>query len=176
MVDESEKVYSSTRFGCEPGEEDITINYFGNRRFEVQGKDIAGPLIVASDDSLDPDIPKGAKLLVNERQTNVDSYGYYVFQSADGGIGFDIALVEPLADGTYRYVFHNKDPQILADVSGLRPVGRVCEVQAPMEIEEFETPANSGLPFDEKARKKVQVWWPIWSEIMPATAAQTSLP
>lgn len=84
MANEPEKVYSSTRFGCEPGEEDITINYFGNRRFEVRGKDIAGPLIFATDDSLDPDVPKGAKLLVNERQTTVDSGGYYVFRNANG--------------------------------------------------------------------------------------------
>ena len=175
MANEPEKVYSSTRFGCEPGEEDITINYFSNRRFEVRGKDIAGPLIFATDDSLDPDVPKGAKLLVNERQTTVDSGGYYVFRNANGGNSFDIALVEPLEDGTYRYVFDRKNPQILSDLSDLSLVGRVCEVQTQIEIEEFETPANSGLSFDEKARKKVQVWWPIWTEITPVASNQTSL-
>ena len=164
-------MYSSTRFGCEPGEEDITINYFGKRSFEVQGKDIARPLIFAADNALDPDVPKGAMLLVNERQTTVDKSGYYVFRSSDSGNSFDIALIEPLKNGTYRYVFDRKNPQILSDLSGLKPVGRVCEVQTQIEIEEFETPANSGLPFDEKARKKVQVWVPIWTEISPVAAA-----
>lgn len=58
----------------------------------------------------------------------------------------------------------------------LKPVGRVCEVQTQIEIEEFKTPANSGLPFDGKARKKVQVWWPVWTEITPVATAQASLP
>lgn len=96
-------------------------------------------------------------------------------QHANGGNSFDIALVEPLEDGTYRYVFDRKNPQILSDLSDLSPVGRVCEVQTQIEIEEFETPANSGLSFDEKARKKVQVWWPIWTEITPVASNQTSL-
>lgn len=86
-------MYSSTRFGCEPGEEDITINYFGKRSFEVQGKNIARPLIFAADNALDPDVPKGAMLLVNERQTTVDKSGYYVFRSSDSGNSFDIALM-----------------------------------------------------------------------------------
>ena len=66
-------------------------------------------------------------------------------QHANGGNSFDIALVEPLEDGTYRYVFDRKNPQILSDLSDLSPVGRVCEVQPQIEIEEFETPANRGL-------------------------------
>lgn len=67
-------------------------------------------------------------------------------------------------------------PQRVSDLSGLKPVGRVCEVQTQIEIEEFKTPANSGLPFDGKSRKKVQVWWPVWTEITPVATAQASLP
>ena len=73
-------------------------------------------------------------------------------------------------------ILKRSTPQCVSDVSGLKPLGRVCEVQAPMKIEDFETPANSGLPFDGKARKKVQVWWPVWTEITPVATAQISLP
>ena len=71
MDKEFETVNTTTRFAHGPGTEDITIDYFDEKRFEVRGKDIAGPLIIAMDASLDPDVPKGARLLVNARQTEV---------------------------------------------------------------------------------------------------------
>lgn len=63
MDKDFETVNTTTRFGHGPDEEDITIDYFDEKRFEVRGKNIAGPLIVALDSSLDPDVPKGARLL-----------------------------------------------------------------------------------------------------------------
>ena len=65
MDKEYETVNTTTRFAHGSGTEDITIDYFDEKRFEVRGKNIAGPLIIAMDASLDPEVPKGARLLVN---------------------------------------------------------------------------------------------------------------
>lgn len=93
---ESNKGTSVTRFGYGPDDEDITIHFYeGQGRFEVKNKDIAGPMIFATDDLLEPEVPKGARLLVNEKKTKVDKNGCYVFRKTDGGAGFDIAIVEP---------------------------------------------------------------------------------
>ena len=145
-------------------EEDITIDYFDEKRFEVRGKNIAGPLIVALDSSLDPDVPKGARLLVNERQTEVNKRGIYVFRRANRSKGFDIAIVEPLGDGSFRYVYDKANPQILSDLSGMELVGRVWEIQMLTEIDEFKTAANGSVRFNKAERKKVKLWFPIWTE------------
>ena len=156
-----DKTSSVTRFGHGPGEEDITIDYIDNRRFEVRGKNISGPMIVAMDDSLEPDVPMGARLLVNEQHNTVDKKGCYVFRKSDGGEGFDIALIEPLKEGSYRYIYDKTKPQILADLSGMELVGPVWEIQVLVEIDEYETPANGSIRFDKNARKKVRLWFPI---------------
>ena len=80
MDKEYETVNTTTRFAHGSGTEDITIDYFDEKRFEVRGKNIAGPLIIAMDASLDPEVPKGARLLVNARQTEVNNRGIYVFR------------------------------------------------------------------------------------------------
>lgn len=164
MDKEFETVNTTTRFAHGPGTEDITIDYFDEKRFEVRGKDIAGPLIIAMDASLDPDVPKGARLLVNARQTEVNKRGIYVFRRANRCKGFDIAIVEPLEDGTFRYVYDKANPEILKNFSGLELVGRVWEIQMLMEIDEFVVPANSGKLFNKDARKKVKLWFPIGAE------------
>lgn len=69
MDKDFETVNTTTRFAHGPGTEDITIDYFDEKRFEVRGKNIAGPLIIAMDASLDPDVPKGGKTL-GERAAN----------------------------------------------------------------------------------------------------------
>lgn len=56
-------------------------------------------MIFATDDLLELEVPKGARLLVNEKKTKVDENGCYVFRKTDGGAGFDIAIVELLDDG-----------------------------------------------------------------------------
>lgn len=77
---ESNKGTSVTRFGYGPDDEDITIHFYeGQGSFEVKNKDIAGPMIFATDDLLEPEVPKGARLLVNEKKTKVDKNGCYVF-------------------------------------------------------------------------------------------------
>ena len=129
MDKDFETVNTTTRFGHGPDEEDITIDYFDEKRFEVRGKNIAGPLIVALDSSLDPDVPKGARLLVNERQTEVNKRGIYVFRRANRSKGFDIAIVEPLGDGSFRYEYDKANPQILSDLSGMELVGSLVPLQ-----------------------------------------------
>lgn len=163
MDKDFETVSTTTRFGHGPGEEDITIDHFDNRRFEVRGKNIAGPMIVAMDASLDPDVPKGSRLLVNERQTEVNERGIYVFRN-NGCKGFDIAIVEPLEDGTFRYVYDKANPQIRSDLSGMELIGRVWEIQMLTEIDEFKTAANGSVRFNKAARKKVKLWFPIWTD------------
>lgn len=84
---ESNNGTSVTRFGCGPDDEDITIHFYESQgRFEVQNKDIAGPMIFATDDLLEPEVPKGARLLVNEKKTKVDENGCYVFRKTDGSV------------------------------------------------------------------------------------------
>lgn len=163
MDKDFETVSTTTRFGHGPGEEDITIDHFDNRRFEVRGKNIAGPMIVAMDASLDPDVPKGSRLLVNERQTEVNERGIYVLRN-NGCKGFDIAIVEPLEDGTFRYVYDKANPQIRSDLSGMELVGRVWEIQMLTEIDEFKTAANGSVRFNKAVRKKVKLWFPIWTD------------
>lgn len=164
MDKEYETVNTTTRFAHGSGMEDITIDYFDEKRFEVRGKNIAGPLIIAMDASLDPEVPKGARLLVNARQTEVNKRGIYVFRRANRSKGFDIAIVEPLEDGTLRYVYDKANPEILKNLSGLELVGRVWEIQMLTEIDEFVVPANSGKLFNKDACKKVKLWFPIWTE------------
>ena len=162
---ESNKGTSVTRFGYGPDDEDITIHFYeGQGRFEVKNKDIAGPMIFATDDLLEPEVPKGARLLVNEKKTKVDKNGCYVFRKTDGGAGFDIAIVEPLEDGTLRYVYDKANPEILKNLSGLELVGRVWEIQMLTEIDEFVVPANSGKLFNKDARKKVKLGFLIWTD------------
>lgn len=163
MDKEYETVNTTTRFAHGSGTEDITIDYFDEKRFEVRGKNIAGPLIIAMDASLDPDVPKGARLLVNERQTEVNKRGIYVFRRANRSKGFDIAIVEPLEDGTFRYVYDKANPEILKNLSGLELVGHVWEIQMLTEIDEYQTAANGSVRFNKDARKKVKLWFPIWT-------------
>lgn len=163
MDKEYETVNTTTRFAHGPGTEDITIDYFDEKRFEVRGKNIAGPLIIAMDASLDPEVPKGARLLVNARQTEVNKRGIYVFRRANRSKGFDIAIVEPLEDGTLRYVYDKANPEILKNLSGLELVGHVWEIQMLTEIDEYQTAANGSVRFNKDARKKVKLWFPIWT-------------
>ena len=163
MDKEYETVNTTTRFAHGPGTEDITIDYFDEKRFEVRGKNIAGPLIIAMDASLDPEVPKGARLLVNARQTEVDKRGIYVFRRTNRSKGFDIAIVEPLEDGTLRYVYDKANPEILKNLSGLELVGHVWEIQMLTEIDEYQTAANGSVRFNKDARKKVKLWFPIWT-------------
>ena len=73
---ESNKGTSVTRFGNGPDDEDITIHFYESLgRFEVKNKDITGPMIFATDDLLEPEVPKGARLLVNEKKTTIDENG-----------------------------------------------------------------------------------------------------
>ena len=160
------KSSTTTRFAFGPDEEDITIHYT-SRRFEVRGKDIAGPIIYAFDDKLAPDIPKGAKLLVNSNAKTVDKDGVYVFRKA-GTDCFDIALVERLEDGTYRYVSDKENPETVTDISKLDLVGRVWEAQVIVEIADGgvagdeHTPSRKGDP-----NKKYKVWFPLWTDVSP---------
>lgn len=163
MDKEYETVNTTTRFAHGPGTEDITIDYFDEKRFEVRGKNIAGPLIIAMDASLDPKVPKGARLLVNARQTEVNKRGIYVFRRTNRSKGFDIAIVEPLEDGTLRYVYDKANPEILKNLSGLELVGHVWEIQMLTEIDEYQTAANGSVRFNKDARKKVKLWFPIWT-------------
>lgn len=164
MDKDFETVNTTTRFGHGPDEEDITIDYFDEKRFEVRGKDIAGPIIIAMDASLDPDVPKGARLLVNGRQTEVNQRGIYVFRRANRSKGFDIAIVEPLEDGTFRYVYDKANPEILKNFSGMELVGRVWEIQMLTEIDEFKTAANGSVRFNKAERKKVKLWFPVQTD------------
>lgn len=164
MDKDFETVNTTTRFAHGPGTEDITINYFDERRFEVRGKNIAGPLIIAMDASLDPEVPKGARLLVNARQTEVNKRGIYVFRRANRSKGFDIAIVEPLEDGTLRYVYDKANPEILKNFSGLELVGRVWEIQMLTEIDEYQTAANGSVRFNKAERKKVKLWFPVQTD------------
>ena len=158
-----ETVSTTTRFGHGPDEEDITIDYFDEKRFEVHGKNIAGPMIVALDGSLAPEVPKGARLLVNERHTEVNERGIYVFRN-NVCKGFDIAIIEPLEDGAFRYVYDNANPQIHSDLSGMELVGRVWEIQMLTEIDEYQTAANGSVRFNKAERKKIKLWFPIWTD------------
>ena len=101
---------------------------------------------------------------MNARQTEVNKRGIYVFRRANRCKGFDIAIVEPLEDGTFRYVYDKANPEILKNFSGLELVGRVWEIQMLTEIDEYQTAANGSVRFSKDARKKVKLWFPIWTE------------
>lgn len=121
---ESNKGTSVTRFGCGPDDEDITIHFYESQgRFEVKNKGIAGPMIFATDDLLEPEVPKSSRLLVNKKKTKVDENGCYVFCKTDGCEGFDIAIVKLLDDGAYRYTYDNKKPEIRSDLPELELIG-----------------------------------------------------
>lgn len=116
---------------------------------------------------LDPDFPKETRLLANGRQTEVNKRRIYVFRRANRSKGFDIAIVEPLEDGTFRYVNDKANPEILKNCSGLELVVRVWEIQMLTEIDEYQTAANGSVCFNKDARKKVKLWFPIWTEDTP---------
>ena len=87
-----------------------------------------------------------------------------MFQRDNRSKGFDIAIVEPLEDGTFRYVYDKANPEMLKNLSGLELVGRVWEIQMLTEIYEFVVPANSGKLFNKDARKKVKLGFLIWTD------------
>ena len=143
---ESNKGTSVTRFGCGPDDEDITIHFYESQgRFEVKNKGIAGPMIFATDDLLEPEVPKSSRLLVNEKKTKVDENGCYVFRKTDGCEGFDIAIVKLLDDGAYRYTYDNKKPGIRSDLPELELIGQVWEAQTMVEIADGGTVGNTNL-------------------------------
>ena len=149
---ESNKGTSVTRFGYGPDDEDITIHFYeGQGRFEVKNKDIAGPMIFATDDLLEPEVPKGARLLVNEKKTKVDENGCYVFRRID--------------DGTYRYTYANKKPEIRSDLSGLELIGQVWEAQTMVEIADGGTVGDGKLVPPKDPNKKFKVWFPFWTAV-----------
>lgn len=163
---ESNKGTSVTRFGYGPDDEDITIHFYeGQGRFEVKNKDIAGPMIFATDDLLEPEVPKGARLLVNEKKTKVDKNGCYVFRKTDGGAGFDIAIVELLDDGAYRYTYDNKKPEIRSDLSGLELIGQVWEAQTKVEIADGGAVGDGKLVPPKDSNKKFNMWFPFWTVV-----------
>lgn len=116
---------------------------------------------------LDPDLPKETRLLANGRQTEVNKHGIYVFRRANRSKGFDIAIVEPLEDGTFRYVYDKANPEILKNLSGLELVGHVWEIQMLTEIDEYQTAANGSVRFNKADRKKVKLWFPILTKDVP---------
>lgn len=163
---ESNKGTSVTRFGYGPDDEDITIHFYEDQgRFEVKNKDIAGPMIFATDDLLEPEVPKGARLLVNEKKTKVDKNGCYVFRKTDGGAGFDIAIVELLDDGAYRYTYDNKKPEIRSDLSGLELIGQVWEAQTKVEIADGGAVGDGKLVPPKDPNKKFNMWFPFWTVV-----------
>lgn len=163
---ESNNGTSVTRFGCGPDDEDITIHFYESQgRFEVQNKDIAGPMIFAMDDLLEPEVPKGARLLVNEKKTKVDENGCYVFRKTDGSEGFDIAIVELLDDGAYRYTYDSKKSEIRSDLSELELIGQVWEAQTMVEIADGGTVGDGKLVPPKDPNKKFKVWFPFWTAV-----------
>lgn len=90
-----------------------------------------------------------------------------MFRRANRSKGFDIAIVEPLEDGTFRYVYDKANPEIFKNFSGLELVGRVWEIQMLTEIDEFKTAANGSVLCNKDARKKVKLWFPICTEDAP---------
>lgn len=113
---------------------------------------------------LDPDFPKETRLLANGRQTEVNKRG---IRRANRSKGFDIAIVEPLEDGTFRYVYDKANPEMLKNFSGLELVGRVWQIQMLSEIDEYQTAANGSVLCNKDARKKVKLWFPICTEDAP---------
>ena len=54
--------------------------------------------------------------------------------------------------------------KIRSDLSGMELIGRVWEIQMLTEIDEFKTAANGSVRFNKAARKKVKLWFPIWTD------------
>jgi hypothetical protein len=163
---ESNKGTSVTRFGNGPDDEDITIHFYESLgRFEVKNKDITGPMIFATGDLLEPEVPKGARLLVNEKKTTIDENGCYVFRKTDGSEGFDIAIVELLDNGAYRYTYDSKKPEIRSDLSGLELIGQVWETQTMVEIADGGTVGDGKLVPPKDPNKKFKVWFPFWTAV-----------
>ena len=152
-----------TRFGLNPGEEDVTIEFY-DKEFKVEGTDIAGPILYVGEQSPDPEyVPQGSKLLVNASVTAFDKDGCFVLRTGEQN-KFEIAVVEKQEDGTFLYTVEKDKPQVLNDLSEKEFVGRVWEVQTLREIEEIGS-ANSDKPFDPDApKKKVRLWFPLWSD------------
>lgn len=90
-----------------------------------------------------------------------------MFRRANRNKGFDIAIVEPLEDGTFRYVYDKANPEILKNLSGLELVGHVWEIQMLTEIDEYQTAANGSVRFNKADRKKVKLWFPILTKDVP---------
>lgn len=126
---------------------------------------IDGPMIFATDNWLEPEVPKGARLLVNEKKTKVDENGCYVFRRIDGSKRCDIAIVELLDDGTYRYTYANKKPEIRSDLSELELIGQVWEAQTMVEIADGGTIGNGKLVPPKDPNEKFKVWFPFWTAV-----------
>ena len=127
-----------------------SISYFGEdgqttkvvfdskNRFHVDGGTIAGPVITSGDGALAPEVPEGAVLLVDENTARYDGDGLYVFRKPELSPRVDIATLEKLPDGRYRYVSDKKAPETLADLGGLEFVGKVYDVMVRRFIPEFK--------------------------------------
>lgn len=126
---------------------------------------IDGPMIFATDNWLEPEVPKGARLLVNEKKTKVDENGCYVFRKTDGSEGFDIAIVELLDDGAYRYTYDSKKPEIRSDLSELELIGQVWKAQTMVEIADEGTIGDGKLVPPKDPNKKFKVWFPFWTAV-----------
>lgn len=165
-MDEAKRISSTTRFAQGNDDEDITIDYF-EKRFEVRGKGIAGPIILATDAKLAPEIPEGSRLLVNANNTVVEHSGCFVLRKPDQS--YDIALIERGSDGTYRYTSDKDHPEILSDLSSLDFVGRVWEAQALTPIRELGTVGDGWTrqKFEEEPEKIVMMWFPLWTDKFP---------
>lgn len=152
----------TTRFGRHRGEEDITIEFSADgHAFSVKGKNIGGRIVQAMDDALAPEIPKGSLLLVDEKTTSIEKDGLFVFDQSVLG-GCDIAFVEKLKDGRYRYTSDYKAPKILSDLSSLKLIGRVWEVEGrvPFKTLSGEKTEDGGIKVREV--KVSMIWLPIW--------------
>ena len=126
-------------------------------------------MIFATDDLLEPEVPKSSRLLVNEKKTKVDENGCYVFRKTDGCEGFDIAIaiaiVKLLDDGAYRYTYDNKKPEIRSDLPELELIGQVWEAQTMVEIADGGTVGNRKLVPPKDPNKKFKVWLPFWTTV-----------
>lgn len=131
----------------------------------MKNKGISGPMIFATEDLLKPDVPKGARLLVTENKTAIDENSCYVFHKANGNKGFDIAIVELLDDGVYRYTYDNKKPEIRSDLSGLELIGQVWEAQTKVEIADGGTVGDGKLVPPKDPNKKFNMWFPFWTAV-----------
>lgn len=124
---------------AEDGDGKININFTEDNGFFVENTNVSGIVLEATDDLLEPDVPKTSKVLVN---TNVDYFngnGLYVFRNPMNPESFDIAFLRQLEDGRYEYVYDRHQPQIIPSLSGLSFIGRVWDLMVPCEVEQYET-------------------------------------